>query len=176
MPVADSMEAAILDAIRQVPDDRLADVLSYVRSLSSNGPADPEVYAGITPGGMSFEIPAIQIKQFLRLLVDTLGVEQVTLSFRENGGFVEYIHRSETLGAALDDIEARLTDPSFMIEFEGGALYTGGDGCFSLRAPLANSQAQQLISGVLGLAGFDLYSRRKVAGAAVFDGKMVVYG
>jgi hypothetical protein len=70
MATADSMKAAILDAIRQVPDDRLADVLSYVRSLSSNGPADPEVYAGVTPGGMSFEIPAVQIKQFLRLLID----------------------------------------------------------------------------------------------------------
>jgi hypothetical protein len=74
----------------------------------------------------------------------------VTLSFRGNGDFVEYIHRSEALGPVLDDIETHLTDPSFMIEFEGGALYTGGDGCFSLRASLAESQAQQLISGVLG--------------------------
>ena len=175
MTVADSTELAILDAIRQIPSDRLAGVLNYLRSLSASGTTDPEVYAGITPGGMSFEIPPSQIKHFLHLLVDTLAVSQVTISFKEDEGFVEYTYQSEALEAGLDDAEAHLTDPSFLMEFEGGTLYAGGGGCFSLRASLTPAQVQRLIGSVLNLVGLDLYQHKEVTGVALFDGGMVVY-
>lgn len=176
MAAAEPTEMAILDAIRQVPPDRLADVLNYVRGLSPSGTDDPEVYAGITPGGMSFEIPPGQIKYFLCLLIDTLAVDRVVISFqKEDGDFAEYTYRPEALELGLDDIEAHLIDPSFLIEFEDGALYTGGGGCFSLRALLTAAQVQRLIGGVLNLSGFDLYRHKEVTGAAIFDGGMVVY-
>ncbi len=176
MAIAEPMEIAILDAVRQLPSDRLAGVLNYVRGLSVDGTLDPDVYAGITPGGMSFEIPPGQIKHFLCLLVDTLGVEQVTVSFEEKGGgFVEYTYWPEALELELDGIREYLTDSSFLVEFEGGALYAGGDGCFSLRASLAAVQMRRLIVGVLNLSGFDLYQHKEITGAALFDGGMVVY-
>jgi len=174
--VTDRAERAILDAVRQVPADRLEGVLNYIRSLSTSGAADPEVYAGITPGGMSFEIPPGQIKHFLCLLVDTLEVDRVTVSFREeDGSFAECTYRPEVLEMGLDEIEAHLIDPSFLVEFDGGALYTGGGGCFSLRAPLTPAQVRRLIGGVLRPLGFDLYQHEEVAGVALFDGRMVVY-
>jgi hypothetical protein len=150
MAIIDQVERAILDAVRQVPADQLAGVLDYIRGLSTSGATDPEVYAGITPGGMSFEIPPGQIKHFLCLLVDTLEVDEVIISFkREDDSFAEYIYRPEALKTELDGIEAHLADPSFLIEFKGGVLYTGGGGCFSLRAPLTPDQVQRLIGGVL---------------------------
>jgi hypothetical protein len=82
MAITDQVERAILDAVRQVPADQLAGVLDYIRGLSPSGATDPEVYAGITPGGMSFEIPPGQIRQFLCLLVDTLEVDEVIISFK----------------------------------------------------------------------------------------------
>ncbi|MEE8307133.1 MAG: hypothetical protein V3R81_07695 [Gammaproteobacteria bacterium] len=57
MAIAEPMEIAILDAVRQLPSDRLADVLNYVRGLSADGALDPEVYAGITPGGTGWVAP-----------------------------------------------------------------------------------------------------------------------
>jgi len=172
----DQTERDILEAVRQVPADQLAGVLNYIRGLSSKGAADPEIYAGITPGGMSFEIPPDQIKQFLRLIVETLEVDQVTVSFkREDGSFAEYVYRSEAMEAGLDDIEAYLVDPSFLMEFEEGVLYTGGGGCFSLRAPLTAAQVQRLISGVLEPVNYDIYPHKEVTGVALFEGRMVVY-
>ena len=174
--VTNQTERAILDAIRQVPTDQLAGVLNYVRGLSASGTVDPEVYAGTTPGGMSFEIPPDHIERFLRLLVDTLEVEQVAISFkREDGSLVEYTYQPEMLEVGLSDIEPYLVDPSFLMEFEGGALYTGGGGCFSLRALLTPAQVQRLIGGVLSLSGFDMYQHKETAGMALFDGKVVVY-
>lgn len=176
MTITDQVERAILDAVRQVPADQLAGVLNYIRGLSTSGATDPEVYAGITPGGMSFEIPPGQIKQFLCLLVDTLEVDEVIISFkREDGSFAEYIYRPEALKTELDGIEAYLVDPSFLIEFEGGALYTGGGGCFSLRAPLTSAQVQRLIGGVLKPLNLDVYPHKEITGVALFDGRMVVY-
>jgi hypothetical protein len=176
MAIIDRMERDILDAVRQVPPDRLGGVLNYIRGLSTSEAADPEVYAGITPGGMSFEIPPDQIKQFLRLLVDTLELDQVTVSYKqEDGGFAERTYRPEALETGLDGIEAHLVDPSFLMEFEGGVLYTGGGGCFSLRAPLTPAQVQRLISGVLEPSNFDVYPHKEITGVALFDGRMVVY-
>ena len=176
MTTIDRMERAILDAVRQVPPDRLGGVLNYVRGLSTSEVAEPEVYAGITPGGMSFEIPPDQIKQFLCLLVDTLELDQVTVSYRqEDGGFAEHTYRPEALETGLDGIEAHLVDPSFLMEFEGGVLCTGGGGCFSLRAPLTPAQVQRLISGVLEPSNFDVYPHKEITGVALFDGRMVVY-
>jgi hypothetical protein len=125
---------------------------------------------------MSFEIPPDHIERFLRLLVDTLEVEQVTISFkREGGSLVESTYQPETLEVGLSDIEPYLVDPSFLMEFEGGALYTGGGGCFSLRALLTPAQVQRLIGGVLSLSGFDMYQHKGTAGMALFDGRVVVY-
>jgi hypothetical protein len=122
MAIIDQVERAILDAVRQVPADQLADVLNYIRGLSTSGATDPEVYAGITPGGMSFEIPPGQIKQFLCLLVDTLEVDEVIISFkREDGSFAEYIYRPEALKTELDGIEAHLVDPSLLDRVRGGS-------------------------------------------------------
>lgn len=174
--ITDQAERAILDAIRQVPADQLTGVLNYIRGLSTSGTVDPEVYAGITPGGMSFEIPSDQIKCFLHLLVDTLEVDRVTISLKQEGGdFVEYTYRPGDLEAGLDDIEAHLADPSFLMEFESGILYAGGHGCFSLRALLTPIQVQRLISGVLKSSGFDMYTQREITGVALFDGRTVVY-
>jgi len=174
--ITNQTERAILDAIRQIPADQLAGVLNYVRGLSASGTVDPEVYAGTTPGGMSFEIPPDNIERFLRLLVDTLEVEQVAISFkREGGSLVEYTYQPETLEVGLSDIEPYLVDPSFLMEFEGGALYAGGGGCFSLRALLTPAQVQRLIGGVLSLSGFDMYQHKETAGMALFDGRVVVY-
>jgi len=174
--IANQTERAILDAIRQVPTDQLAGVLNYVRGLSAGGTVDPEVYAGATPGGMSLEIPPDQIGRFLCLLVDTLEVEQVAISFkREDGNFVEYTYQPETFEVGLSDIEPYLVDPSFLMEFEGGTLYAGGGGCFSLRALLTPAQVQRLIGGVLSLSGFDMYQHKETAGMALFDGRVVVY-
>jgi len=176
MAIIDRMERDILDAVRQVPPDRLGGVLNYIRGLSTSEVAEPEVYAGITPGGMSFEIPPDQIKQFLCLLVDTLELGQVTVSFRqEDIGFAEHTYRPEALETGLGGIEAHLVDPSFLMEFEGGVLYTGGGGCFSLRAPLTPAQVQRLISGVLEPSNFDVYPHKEITGVALFDGRMVVY-
>jgi hypothetical protein len=176
MDVADATEMAILDAIRQAPSDRLIEILNFIRGLSSNETADPMVYAGVTPGGMSFEVPPEQIKRFLQLLVETIEVDQVTISFEEAGGsFVEHTYRSETLELHVDDLERHLTDPSFLMEFKGGALYTGGGGCFSLRASLTPDQERRLVGGMLNLSGFDLYRHKEIAGVALFDGGMVVY-
>jgi hypothetical protein len=173
MAITDQVERAILDAVRQVPADQLAAVLNYIRGLSTSGAADPEVYVGITPGGMSFEIPPGQIKQFLCLLVDTLEVDEVIISFkREDGSFAEYIYRPEALKTELDSIEVYLVDPSFLIEFEGGALYTGGGGCFSLRAPLTSAQVQRLIGGVLEPLKLDVYPHKEITGVALFDGRI----
>jgi hypothetical protein len=176
MAIIDQVERAILDAVRQVPADQLAGVLNYIRGLSTSGATDPEVYAGVTPGGMSFEIPPGQIKQFLCLLVDTLEVDEVIISFkREDDSFAEYVYRSEALKTELDGIEAHLVDPSFLIEFEGGVLYTGGGGCFSLRVPLTQDQVQRLIGGVLKPLNLDVYPHKEITGVALFDGRMVVY-
>ena len=176
MAIIDRMERAILDAVRQVPPDRLAGVLDYIRGLSTSEAGNPEVYAGTTPGGMSFEIPPGQIRQFLCLLVDTLELDQVAVSFRqEDGSFVEHTYRSSDLETGLDDIEVHLVAPSFLMEFEGGVLYTGGGGCFSLRASLTSAQVQRLISGVLKPSNFDVYPHKEIAGVALFDGRMVVY-
>ena len=174
--ITDQAERAILDAIRQVPADQLAGVLNYIRGLSASGTVDPQVYAGITPGGMSFEIPPDQIIYFLHLLVDTLELNQVVISFKqEDGNFAERTYRPEDLESGLGDIEEHLVDPSFLMEFEGGTLYTGGDGCFSLRTLLTPSQIQRLIGGVLKSSGFDMYTQREITGVALFDGRTVVY-
>ena len=174
--ITDQAERTIVDAIRQVPADQLAGVLNYIRGLSASGTVDPEVYTGIVPGGMSFEIPPGQIKCFLHLLVDTLEVDQVTISFKqEDGNFAERTYRPENLEIGLDDIEAHLIDPSFLMEFEGGVLYTGGNGCFSLRALLTPAQVQRLIGGVLKSLNLDVYPHKEITGVALFDGRMVVY-
>ena len=172
----DQTERAILDAVRQVSADQLAGVLNYIRGLSNSGMADPEIYAGITPGGMSFEIPAGQIKQFLRLVVETLEVDQVAISFKQpDGSFAEQTYRPETLEAGLDIIEAHLVDPSFLMEFAKGVLYTGGGGCFSLRASLTPDQVQRLVDGVLQPLNLDVYPHKEIKGVALFEGRMVVY-
>jgi len=194
------MEMAVLDAVRQAPADRLSDVLNHIRSLSvddaadlgadsnlvgdiefSDGGsvgkvADPDVYAGVVPGGMSFEIPPNQIRPFLYLLVDTLEMRQVTISYEEDdGNFAEYTYRPEEIEARLISIEAHLVDPSLLVEFEGGVLYTGGEGCFSLRSSLTSTQIQSLIGGVFELLGFDLYPYKEITGMALFDGERVTY-
>lgn len=176
MAIADRAERAILDALRRVPADRLAGVLSYIRGLSTGGATDPEVYAGLTPGGMSFEIPPGRVKQFLCLLVDTLELDQVTISFKqEDGSFAEHTYQPEALETGLSEIETHLVDPSFLMEFEGGVLYTGGEGCFSLRASLTAAQVQRLIGGVLKPLNFDEYQHKEIKGVALFDGEIVVY-
>jgi hypothetical protein len=101
--------------------------------------------------------------------------QEVIISFkREDDSFAEYVYRPEALKTELDGIEAHLVGPSFLIEFEGGVLYTGGGGCFSLRAPLTPDQVQRLIGGVLRLLNLDIYPHKEVTGVALFDGRMVV--
>jgi hypothetical protein len=59
--------------------------------------------------------------------------QEVIISFkREDDSFAEYVYRPEALKTELDGIEAHLVGPSFLMEFEGGVLYTGGGVLFTV--------------------------------------------
>lgn len=114
---------------------------------------DPELFIGVTPGGLGFEIPPDKIPDFLCILTNVLKPNFIKIHYQVESSLQEISCLLTTFDQEIKRIGEFVRDSSLVIEYNTYTLYSGGGGCFSLEASLDPSKKKQIASSILKLFG-----------------------
>ncbi|MBI4771292.1 MAG: hypothetical protein HY784_13005 [Chloroflexi bacterium] len=137
--------------------------------------AEPEIFVGSNWEGLSFEIPAGRVADFVTLLARELKPTRIALHYRENGGDRTLEDLNGNLPRALAQIGDRLLGHDFSADFDNHTLYSGGDGCFSLQAVLPKPKLLEIARALLDLLGVEHRLERDDFQIGMIDGQTEVY-
>ncbi|MDI6792342.1 MAG: hypothetical protein QME81_05670 [bacterium] len=134
---------------------------------------DPKVYVQADSGGLDFEMPAIKVAEFVKLLIQLFVPSRIELFLQKRDE--EFICTPDKFNDFLTNSRDALAEDYLMIEFGGNTLISGGGGCLGLTLVKPNSKLiKKIAEDFLQICGFEYHFRKNHFSAVVWETELEV--